>query len=224
MELTVLQDYHKFKKPDFNKFLTDVDNGIYSHLIEFASPSPTKAIYEGLVKSYRDTNIAFETGGRAFKPAYEIATTTMMGGLDTLRLYVLGLPNLTYNLIVLSGYHPNKQSKTSSVIPNQPVLKSVNRPGGPVLIFEFHPVDGAEYYGAILVENGTLPADYTLINGILDFPTGFTGRILHNFNSSKTCTFSGLKLNTQYTVYGYCGNTAGVSILSEGTPVTCSNK
>ena len=224
MDLTILQDYHKFTKPHFNNFLTDVDNGIYGHTAEFATPSITKAIYEGYVKSYRDTNLAFETGGRAFKPAYEIATTTMMEGLDNLRLYLLGLPNLTYNLIVLSGYHPNKQSKSNSVIPNQPILKTVTRPGGPILIFEFNPVDGAEYYGTILVEGGTLPEDFIFNHGILDLPTGIKGRILHNFNASRNSTFSGLKLNTLYTVYGYCGNSAGVSILSEGIPVTCSNR
>jgi len=224
MDLTILQDYHNFKKPSFNNFLTDISNGIYSHITDFEPPSITKTIYDGFVKSYRDNNQAFETGGRAFKPAYEISKTTMMGGLDTLRLYVLGHPNFSLNLIGLSGFHPNKQSKTSNITPNQPILKTVTRPGGPVLIFEFHPVDRADYYGAILVEGGTLPENFTFINGILDLPTGITVRLMENVSISRIKTFSGLKLGVQYTVFGFCGNTAGVSILSEGTPVTCSNK
>jgi len=224
MKLSILQDFHEYNKHNFDNFLTGIQNGIYSHTTEFTTPSLTKIIFDGLVSNYRTRNYAFETGGRGFKPDYEIAFTAIMGGLDNLRLYVLGLPNLSVNLIQLSGFHENKQSISSSVVPGQPIFKSVTRPGGAVLTFEFKPVDGAEYYGVILVEGGALPANYTFINGILDLPTCISERILHNFNSSKISTFSGLKLGILYHAYCYCGNSAGVSILSEGTPVTCSNK
>ncbi len=224
MKLSILQDYHHFNKQDFNTFLTDIENGIYGHIIEFASPPLTKINYELQVKNYREANYSFESGGHIFKGAYDIAKTSIMGGLDTLRLYVENLPGVSVDLINLSGFHLYKQSITSSIVPGQPILKDVTRPGGAVLTFEFKPVDGAEYYGAYLVESGLLPDGFSFINGILDIPSGTNPRILLNCLKSKIKTFSGLKLNTEYTVYGYCGNTAGISILSEATTVTCSNK
>ena len=224
IKLSVLLDYHNFNKKDFNIFLSDVNNGIYGHVIEFDKPPVSKVGYELLVKNYRDNNYSFESGGHIFKGVLDISRTAMICGLDSLREYVEILPGINIDLVNLSGFHIYKQSITSSVVPVQPILKNFTRPGGAVLSFEFLPVEGAEYYGAYLVEGGALPEGYTFINGVLDIPAGNNPRILHNCLKSKLKIFSALKLKTEYTVYGYCGNSAGVSILSDGTSAICSNK
>ena len=222
MEIYLLNDYHRMTKPKYSIILTKVCNGVYKNTAKFASPPITKVDFLLLVKSYRDVNDEVVAGAADLKPLYKINKKAMTKGLDTVKEYVEGLPNLTEELAKLSGFTLNKQSLSASVIPSVPFFKSLTRKAGGTTKFNFSVVEHAEYYGAILVEGKGLPAGYTFIDGLLDVPGGRNPRILYHTLRQRIKTFYNLTIGKEYTIYYYAGNRAGVSFLSEGTTFMAS--
>lgn len=226
MKLFILNDYHTGTKLHYNTMLTKISNGIYgtANIGSFATPTITKTAFLLLVADYRNANNEYEAGGVDEKGAYDIAATNMTAALDTLKDYVEGLPAFSFDLINLSGFTPNKQSISASTVPGKPVFHElVHLGGGPVSV-EFISPDTTGYYGLYVVEGEGLPTGTTFTNGVLDFPKGADVRLLHNANKQRVKTVHNLIIGQQYTAYAYAGNTAGVSLLSDGITFTSSNK
>jgi len=175
------------------------------------------------VSNYRSDNLAYEAGGVDEKPAYDMSLTAILGSLDSGKAYVESLPELSVDLINLSGYTPNKQSVSSSIVSNAPLLRKINRLGGGTMSFEYDSSKGAEFYGTYLVEGNAWPAGYTFVNGILDFPKTADARLLQNCLKQRLKVYYNLVNNQEYTIFSYAGNAAGVSLLSIGTTFTASN-
>ena len=118
MKLYILDDYHECPKLKYSTTLTKVSNGLYgtANIGEFPAPTITKTAFLLLVTTYRSATLAHEVGGPDEKPAYDAALTAMTAGLDSGKAYVEGLPALSVDLINLSGFTPNKQSVSSSVV------------------------------------------------------------------------------------------------------------
>jgi|GEM_PF-1573295 len=226
MEPFILDDFHVCKKLFFSTFLTRVSNGLYgtANILSFPSPTIPKVDFLLKVSTYRFDNLAYEAGGVDEKPAYDASVTAIMGALDSGKAYVESLPGLSVDLINLSGYTPNKQSVSGSVVPLPPDLRQINRLGGGTMSFEYDPSVGAEFYGAYLVEGNTWPAGYAFANGILDFPKLANARLLHNALKQRLKVYFNLVVGQEYTIFSYAGNTAGISRLSDGTTFTASNK
>ena len=226
MKLLILEDYHNCKKKDYNTLLTKVTNGIYGidNIGSFATPAITKVAFNTLVTDYRNANNEYEAGGKDEKPAYEVALGNMTTGLDILKKYVEELPNLTLDIINLSGFTAYKQSTSSSSVPLPPDLNVIERIGGGTMTFNYDSSDGAEFYGSIVVEGSSLPVGYTFINGILDYPKTANARLLYNVLKQRFKTYHNLTLSQEYTIYSYAGNSAGISPLSIGVTFTASNK
>lgn len=227
MKLFILNDYHVTTKLHYNTLLTKVSNGLYgpANIASFPLPTIIKTAFALLVTDYRFANNEYEAGGTDEKPAYDTAVTAMNGGLDTMKAYVEALPNLTLDLINLSGFTPNKQSNSASKIPEPQVLREIVRlNGGTTMTFDYEPAEGAEFYGTYIVEGNGWPAGYTFINGILDFPKTANARLLHNGLKQRFKTYHNLTIGQQYTIFPYAGNAAGVSTLGVGTTFIASNK
>ena len=225
MKLFVLEDYHVCTKLFYSTLLTKVSNGLYGtpNIGVFPSPTIPKTAFLLLVSTYRTATLEHEAGGVDEKPAYDAALTAMTAALDSGKAYVEGLPALTYDLINTSGYTPNKQSVSSSVVPDPPLLRAITRAaGGTTMTFEYDAVDGAEFYGTYIVEGDTWPAGYTFINGILDYPKTANVRLMHNGLKQRNKTYHNLTIGQQYTIFSYAGNTAGVSTMSAGRTFTAS--
>ena len=222
MELFILDDYHKCKKLAYSTILTKVSSGLYGigNIGSFPAPTIPKAEFLILVSNYRTANLDYEAGGVDEKPDYDTALTAMMKGLDSGKEYVMGLPGLTLNLIALSGYTPNKQSVSSSVVPLAPLFVKFTRFAGGVMSFEFSAVDGAEFYNAYLVEGNALPAGTTFANGKFDFPKNATARLIVDSTKQRLKTYHNLTIGQEYTIYPTAGNSAGVSFLGVGTTFT----
>jgi hypothetical protein len=224
MRIFLLDDYHKMTKPKYSIILTKVCSGVYKYTSDFASPPISHDDFFLLVKDYRDANNDFEAGGGDFKAVYDTNKTAMTKGLDTVKDYVEGLPNLTVDLANLSGFTINKQSLSESKVPNAPVFSHLTRFGGGTMDFTCGALDDAEYYGAILVDGKGLPEGYSFANGILDMPEGMNPRVIYNLLKQRVKTYYKLTNNKEYTIYFYAGNTAGVSPLSTGTTFSASDK
>jgi hypothetical protein len=224
MQLFILDDYHDCKKLFFSTILTKVSNGLYGidNIGSFPSPTIAKAAFLLLVSTYRSANLDYEAGGVDEKPAYETALSAVIEALDSGKAYVGGLPGLTVNLINLSGFTPNKQSVSSSKVPDQPIFHSITRVAGGTNIFDFYPVDGAEFYGAYLIPGSALPNGSTFTDGILFIPGGMIAGLVHHALKQRIKTFKNLTIGQQYTIFYYAGNSAGVSLLSVGTTFTPS--
>ena len=224
MSVSLLDDYHNTTKPKFNNLLTKVTNGVYGHVSEFPAPTITAANFKLRVDAYREANNQLEAGGHDFKADFEIRKTEMIVDLDTVKKYVVELPGFSVDLGNLSGYTVNKQGISSGVAPGQPVFRLLTRLGSGTHSFDFNPVDGAEYYGTYLIEGDGMPEGAVFSNGILDIPAGTTVRILHNCSKQKMKIYDNLTIGKTYTIFSYAGNSAGVSILSDGITFTASNK
>lgn len=224
MSISLLDDYHNTTKPKFNTLLTKVTNGVYGHAADFPAPTITAVNFGLRVTGYRDANNQYEAGGHDFKADYDMSKTLMIEDLDTVKKYVEELPGFSVDLGNLSGFTVNKQGISSGVVPGQPVFRLLTRLGSGTHSFDFEPVDGAEYYGTYLIEGDAMPAGAIFTNGILDFPGGTTVRILHNCLKQKLKIYYNLIAGKTYTIFAYAGNSAGVSILSDGLTFTASNK
>ena len=225
MKLYILEDYHECPKLKYSTTLTKVSNGLYgaANIGEFPAPTIAKTAFLTLVTTYREATLAHEAGGIDEKPAYDAALEAMTAGLDSGKAYVEGLPAFSLTLINTSGYTPNKQSVSSSVVPGQPVLRLITRLGGGTMSFDYDAVEGAEFYGTYIVEGNSWPAGFTFINGVLDYPKTAEARLLHNALKQRNKTYHNLTIGVEYTIFSYAGNTAGVGNLSLGTTFTASN-
>lgn len=223
MRIFLLDDYHRMTKPKYSIILTKVSKGVYGHPDDFIDPPILEADFLELVKNYRDINNEFEAGTGDFKAALDSSITKLNNGMDVVKDYVEGLPNLTVDLANLSGFTLNKQSLSESLIPETPVYVRLVHLGGGTTRFYYASVDNAEYYGAFLVEGKGLPEGSFFANGILELPDGVKPRTFWHTLKQRVKTFYGLTIGKEYTLYYFAGNTAGVSGLSIGITFSASN-
>jgi hypothetical protein len=99
----------------------------------------------------------------------------------------------------------------------------MTRLGGNALRIAYNTVPGAQYYVIILVEGGTLPTGFSLVNGLSAMPIGLLYKTYISFTKPKIKTFTGLLVGTTYNSYAFSGNGAGVSVLSAPTEFVFSN-
>ena len=224
MSIYLLDDYHNTTKPLYNTLLTKVNNGVFGHPTEFLTPPLTKAAFLIKVNAYRDANNEYEAGGSDFKGDYELAKGQMINELDVVKAYVEALPSFSVILGNLSGFNVNKQGISSGLVPTAPVLRTLTRNGGGTITFYYNAIDGADYYGTILVEGDSWPANCVYTSGLLGISKGLTVGIMHNSTKQRTKIHHNLIINQQYTIFSYAGNAVGVSILSDGVTFTASNK
>ena len=222
VKLFILQDYHECKKLEFNTILTKVSNGLYgtANIGSFPSPTIGKVAFTLLVTDYREANNQYEAGGKDEKPAYDTALTAMIAGLDSGKAYVEGLPELTVDLINLSGFTPNKQSVSSSTVPDAPLLNKFTRLLGGGMTFDYDSVVGAEFYETYLVEGPALPVGAVYANGKLDYPKNSGVRLILDGTKQRFKVYLNLTIGQEYTIFPTAGNSAGVSALGIGTTFT----
>ena len=138
-------------------------------------------------------------------------------------------------MIRLGGYTPTKPIASDAQVPAQTAGAIITRGGAGEMFAEVPKVDGAIYYGCILVAGKPLPDAITLnANGQLvvvdnktpEPPTEAKAAsssiiIVFDITKSRKKRFVGLQTGTLYYFYFYAANAAGVSILSEERSLTC---
>ena len=205
-------NFHRFTIPNLEIFAGGVKTGIYTNDPPFTSPPLTEAAFDTLIENYHHTYEEYKNGGKLKKPFFTAAKAALIAGLDSTAEFVDNLPGVDDSIIQMGGFTPVKTVDSASVIPAQPVISKLVRGESYQVIAECNLVDGAEYYGCIMVEAGPV-VNIELTNGKLIFenmPQTFGIDI----NKERKKIFNNLQAGVTYTVYYYAGNTAGVSNLS----------
>jgi hypothetical protein len=121
------------------------------------------------------------------------------------------------------GLKPRDNTRTPATLAEQPVA-SVKRGIANQLLPSCNKIDGANYYGCIMVIGAALPeGTFLSADGKLVFEgnAGPTPKIVFDLNQQREKKFSGLQHDETYYFYFYAVNSAGVSPLSEGISIVC---
>jgi len=214
--LKVLLDYHRFGYPTLHTFTVNiVTAGIYANTAEFATPPVTLANYQTQVNKFATAYDDYKTIGKSGKATFEIEKNNTILLLDQLADYVNALPNLTEDLIDLSGFHHNKTSKTASVIPGQVAIKSSKALGNGVMELNISVDAEAVGYMAIVIDaTATLPVlTQNAFSLLIPGNTGVNTIVV--VSTSHYITINALAIGNKYNVYVYAFNTVGCGPLSQ---------
>ena len=218
----ILKNYRSASKKKFSVLLTNIVNGLYNYVLVFVAPPITKTDFVAGNTSYLKANSDYESGGKGFKTAYTTAKTFSFGQLDELYAYCIALPNFNLLMAEQCGFYQNLTKTNGGLL--QATFNKMTRMGGNALKIAYNTVAGAQYYVIILVEGGTLPTDFSLVNGLSSMPIAFPYKTYTSFTKPKIKTFTGLLVGTTYNCYAFSGNSHGVSVISAPTEFVFSNK
>ncbi len=222
MKVSVLKDYPYMDKPTFAKFLTGISNGLYAYVLIFLLPPVTKVNFLEAVEKYNKASSDYISGGKGMKGPLITARNIILGMLDSLHSYLNLLPNLSSEMAQLSGFHENNVITGGITTLEVAHFYRTQRMATGVQKIEYHKVEGANYYGILLIEANLLPEGTSFINGVLILPAGTNPTIIFDVSQQRVKTFTNLKVNTEYNAYAFSGNSNGVSALSVATPITIS--
>lgn len=212
-------NYHRLGGPELEVFSHGVGEGIYSNNPPFSAPPIAEADFKNLADVYSDKYDKYKNGGKNQKGAYLTARTNLMVALDDTAEYVDGQTGLNADMIILAGYTPTKTGESKAVVPAAPVADKVSRGAKGVIEALCKAVVGADYYGAFILDK---PWDGTLIffDGQIML-NGYNGTLRHVVTKGRKKIISNLQSKSEYWVYFYAGNVAGVSQLSVGVSEVC---
>ncbi len=214
--------YHSYTIENFSTFYKAVRKGIYINFpTVFVTPTLTQVQFDLLVTNYEAARTAYSGGGIAFKGAYLAALSALMTGLDTLGVYVTGIAANDPNIILDSGFVPNKVPSKGSApeVSNPPVL---TRGVSGEIFAEGNTIANADTYNCIVTKGYPLPegvginsAGQFVINGDdAQLPPGQPHQAIFDFSKSRKKHFLGLTSLTRYYFYFFTSNAYGVSQLS----------
>ncbi|MES2621992.1 MAG: hypothetical protein V4615_14170 [Bacteroidota bacterium] len=207
------RNYRKFGILPLETFATGVKTGIYSNDPPFTAPPLTEAAFDLLIQTYSTRYDEYKSGGPLLKPVFNVAKTALVGGLNSLANFIDDLPALIDDTIMLGGFTPVKTTDTEAQIPTQPVLTSLKRGESNQIVAECNLIDGAEYYGCLIMVSG--PANQVeMSNGKLLLPGNMNTDIALDVTKSRRKVFNSLQPGVTYMFWFYAGNAAGVSNLS----------
>lgn len=212
--------YHTFYGSELDQMAHAVAEGIYTHSSTFASPPITQTVFNGLLDTYHDDYEAYKNGGKSQKGAYLISKNNLMAALDSLAAYVDALPDLDEATIILSGFTPTKTGETKAVVPDAPVIDSIDNSSKGMLVVDINVAKGAEYYGCIILEEALNGQGIFFIDGTVALD-GFSGRVRIIVTKGRKKMVTNLESKREYWCYAFAGNSAGVSVLSDGVSKVC---
>lgn len=216
--------YHEKKIETLPVFATEVSQGVFGNPTTFkltGTPAIpfTQAAFNALISNEQTAYAAYKQGGNAQKPAFNIARTALMGGLDKMAIYVDSVANGDANVIILSGFEPTSGAggatlaKTKATAPQ--TVKVTNGVSTGEIDAECESFGTGHHYGCIVSEGQALSASTKLnAQGQLMIDPNQTHRIILDLNSDRKKRFTGLTKGTDYYFYFYVVNTGGVSPLS----------
>ena len=214
--LKVLYDYHRFGYTTFHTFAVNIVNaGIYAHTDKFATPPITQANYQIQLDKLTTAYDDYKTIGRSKKADFEIETNNTILLLDQLTDYVNALPNLTEELIDLSGFHHNKTTKTSSAIPGQVSVKSSKPLGNSVMQLSLNGDATALGYVVLVMDSATVPTNLTQINETVLIPGSTANNIIVSVSTNHLVTVNSLTVGSKYHVFVFAYNSIGSGPLSQ---------
>lgn len=207
--------YHQLPDEQLDDFGTGVKEGLANNAVLFPTPPVSAVALQALIDDYEVKRSAYKRGGLDQKPAFELAKTALMNGLDSTAAYVDEIANGSEATIVAGGFIPTKTTRQPVPAPAKPTVVTLQhgQAHGQV-IAECKAVSGATYYGCFFTEGTPLPeADFA--NGQLAMPPNVPFLVGFDFNRDRKKVFNGMQPGTQYYFYFYAANPAGVSALSE---------
>jgi len=157
----------------------------------------------------------YKTIGRSKKADFEIETNNTILLLDQLTDYVNALPNLTEELIDLSGFHHNKTTKTSSAIPGQVSVKSSKPLGNSVMQLSLNGDATALGYVVLVMDSATVPTNLTQINETVLIPGSTANNIIVSVSTNHLVTVNSLTVGSKYHVFVFAYNSIGSGPLSQ---------
>ena len=211
--------YHEYSGTKLDTFGHSVLDGIYNNSSTFATPPITKSDYQKVLDSYHDAYENYKNGGKSQKGAYTIARATLTENLDTLGAYVDALPGVDEGIIQLSGFEPTKTADTKAIPPATPGIDKLTKQGNGTITAECFKVDGAEYYGCLVLTQ-TLDSTILMVDGMLRFDKT-SSLVAHIVTKGRKKTVPALTPVATYWVYFYAANSAGVSGISKGMSILC---
>lgn len=231
-------DYHQFGVLKLETFADGVRKGIYDNDPPFTAPPLTAIQFDALIEAYHHKYDDYKNGGKLQKPFFTAAKAALMKGLDDTAAFVDTRPGVNDDMIRMGGYNPTKTVDSEAQIPAQPAGAIITRGGAGEMFAEVPKIDGAEYYGCIVLA-GPLPGDVVL-NASGQFvathqnnpdpnpnpnpdPEPVPGTVVAvvDVNKSRKKRFIGLKTGVVYYFYFYAANATGVSLLSEVRNLSC---
>lgn len=212
--------YHRLIGSELDQMAHAVAEGIYTHSSTFASPPITQTVFNGLLDTYHEDYEAYKNGGKSQKGAYLISKNNLMAALDSLAAYVDALPDLDEATIFLSGFTPTKTGETKAVVPDAPVIDSMDNSSKGMLVVDINVAKGAEYYGCLLLDEPMSEKGIFFIDGMLGID-GYGGRLRVVMTKGRKKMLTNLESKREYWCYAFAGNSAGVSVLSDGVSKVC---
>lgn len=243
MKIRVSRSYHETKVDELDVFAEGVNQGTNGNNPPFGAPNPVPPVTDtqflALIATYVNARAAYRNGGSAQKTAFDNAWEALMEALDSTADYVDDIADGDSGTIVLAGFVATKGTQSEGHAPAQTAGAIITRGGAGELFAEVPKVDGAVYYGCIVIAGGPMPASVTLnASGQLvataqnnpnpnpnpdPTPEPAPGSIIAmvDVTKSRKKRFLGLHTGTVYYFYFYAANANGVSILSEVRSLSC---
>ncbi|MES2621956.1 MAG: hypothetical protein V4615_13990 [Bacteroidota bacterium] len=176
---------------------------------------------ENLIKDYHQTHAAFANGGRLQKGDFLIAKGELIAALDIIKEDVNKVAKGNPDVIIDGGFKAVKTFRSKPLMPEAPVIESLERGMSHEILPVCKIVPEAVYYTAILSEGAPLDPRVMVKSNKLIIPKDLTTDIQIDEGKSRKKHFRGLKHLVTYYVYFFVRNSAGISALSEPRSILC---
>ena len=229
--------YRSAKIGDMDKIAIAVRKGVFNNSTTFTAPTILQPDFQLLIDAYVNTRADYTKGGLQQKGPFMTAKDNLIEGLDTLATYVDSVAMGDANIILLSNFTPTNVDESQGHIPTQPEGVDIERGVPGEMFAECLPIEGAIYYGCIVVANHPLDEDFIISalgqiviteDGIqpplppADPIMGDYVKFVLDLNKQRKKHFVGLKVKVTYYFYFYAGNAKGVSALSAVQSLMCA--
>lgn len=224
--------YHEIAIDQLDAFAVLVKIGIFDNATTFATPPITKTAFEAIISTYVNKRGAYRTGGQLQKADFLTSKKDIIDALDGFAVYVDGVALGSESVILLGGFVPTKVGSTEGHIPDTPVRITLKRGATTELFAECEAIQGAMWYGCVIIAGQPLPSGLTLnAQGQLVFtaeaggggggggpagPPFGTLAVGIDLTKARKKHFLGLAPHITYYVYFFASNATGVSRLSDG--------
>ena len=191
-----------------------VQTGLTDHPLVFPLPPVSPVALGAFLLAYSNKFNAYKRGGLDQKPAFLAAKADLLQALDDNADYVDGIANGSEIIIVSAGYVPTKTTKSPKPAPLKPEgVKAKRGPAIAEILVECPAQKGGLFYGLIICVGVPL-VNTNLLNGQLSLDEN--NMILGvDLNKSRKKVVLDLAVGTTYYFYMYCGNSNGISPLSD---------
>ena len=207
-------DYKEAAEDALDTKSTAVQNGLADHAGTFTAPPVLPVAIGAFILAYRNKLSAYRRGGLDQKEAYLNAKADLIDALDQDADYVDITANGSAELINNAGYVATKTTKSPKPAPVKPTgVKAKRGPAIGQILVECPTQKGGLFYGLIICVGVPL-VNTNLLNGQLSLDEN--NMILGvDLNKSRKKVVLDLAVGTTYYFYMYCGNSNGISPLSD---------